>query len=434
MKDEGALGARQNPQLDPAFATLPIPTPPRTAVSSSLRRRLRRLMLRLAARSLSFGKPLPPAAGRLPPSASLLLIRPDHLGDLLFLTPALRHLRESLPEARLTLLVGPWGRPVLENNPHVDEILVCDFPYFKRRPAPSIWQPYRLLFEQARSLRGRAFDAAAILRFDHWWGAWLAAAAGIPRRVGYAIPEVAPFLTEAAPYVDRRHEVEQNWILVNQVIQAVNRSAGHRTGQSAGQPVEEAHPLQFFPSAADEAWAQNLQARLGAPGSKLVIIHPGAGAPVKQWRVEAWAALANRLVAEHGAHVVLTGGPDEVELCRAVAGRTNGPATELAGQTSLGQLAALQRRAALVIGPDSGPLKLAAATGAPTLQLYGPIDPAKFGPWGDPARHRVVQAGLSCMPCQRLDYAAGELAAHFCVRGLSLEAVLAAAAGLLRAG
>ncbi|MFQ5611321.1 MAG: glycosyltransferase family 9 protein [Anaerolineae bacterium] len=417
---------QQISSLDPTFATLPIPIPPPATAAAAFRRRLRRQLLALIGRGFSSQNRFPPSAFRLPPSASILLIRPDHLGDLLFLTPALRHLRQSLPEARLTLLIGPWGRPVLENNPHLDEILTCDFPYFNRKPAPSPWQPYRYLFEQARRLRARTFDAAVILRFDHWWGAWLAAAARIPLRLGYAIPEVKPFLTHSLPYEDRRHEVEQNWGLVNWLI-------GELVNRPAGQPVDPLQPLQFFPTADDRAWAQDFHSEFKTQNSKLILIHPGSGAPVKGWRVEAWARLAERLVSEHDARIVLTGGPDEVELCRAVAEQANVAITGLAGQTSFGQLAALQRRAVLVIGPDCGPLKLAAAVGAPTLQLYGPVDPVKFGPWGGEGRHKIVTAGLSCSPCHRLDYPPEELAAHFCVRGLSLAAVLAAAGEVLGA-
>ena len=104
---------------------------------------------------------------------SILVIRPDHLGDLLFTTPALRLLRQNYPGARITALVGPWGAPILANNPHVDEIITLPFPGFTRQAKPSPWQPYTLLRHWARRLRGQ-YDLAFVLRFDHWWGALLA--------------------------------------------------------------------------------------------------------------------------------------------------------------------------------------------------------------------------------------------------------------------
>ncbi|RMF81520.1 MAG: glycosyltransferase family 9 protein, partial [Nitrospirae bacterium] len=360
------------------------------------------------------------------PMRRLLLIRPDHLGDLLFLTPALRHLRALLPDAHLSLLVGPWGEEVMRHNPHLDEVLVCEFPGFTRQPKPSVWQPYRLLRREARRLREHRFDAAIVLRFDHWWGAWLAAAAGIPRRYGYAIPEVTPFLTDPLPYHPRRHEVEQNWRLV------------HFAWSRGTLPVVEwwsepdiIGPLEYAIPAEAQAWAEGWLSR-HLPGSELpVVLHPGAGAAVKLWRAEAWVALGRALAARFGVPLLLTGSPAEAGLCRRIAAQIAPSPAVAAGETTLPQLAALLARARLVIGPDTGPLKLAAAVGAPTLQLYGPVDAVKFGPWGDPARHAVVSAGLACSPCNHLDFAPAEVGAHFCVRGISVEAVLGHAARLL---
>ena len=106
----------------------------------------------------------------------------------------------------------------------------------------------------------------------------------------------------------------------------------------------------------------------------------------------------------------------------------------LAGRLSLGGLAALFRRARLVIAIDSGPLHLAAMLGAPVVGLYGPADPVEFGPWGAPDRRRIVRTQLPCSPCRTLvDPPCGRAAEPRCVTEISVEAVLAAAAELLEA-
>ena len=89
-------------------------------------------------------------------------------------------------------------------------MFVCDFPWFNRRPKGRAWEPCVTLWREAARLRVLGFDAAVILRFDFWWGAALAALAGIPRRVGYDVAECLPFLTEPVPYPPGRHEVVQN--------------------------------------------------------------------------------------------------------------------------------------------------------------------------------------------------------------------------------
>jgi heptosyltransferase-2/heptosyltransferase-3 len=98
----------------------------------------------------------------------------------------------------------------------------------------------------------------------------------------------------------------------------------------------------------------------------------------------------------------------------------------------LGLVAAVLARTSLVVGVDSGILHLATAAGAPTVRLVGPVDPGRFGPWGDPALHRTVRADPPCVACNRLDYAGEELALHPCIRAISVEAVLAAARSSIR--
>jgi heptosyltransferase-2/heptosyltransferase-3 len=99
----------------------------------------------------------------------------------------------------------------------------------------------------------------------------------------------------------------------------------------------------------------------------------------------------------------------------------------LAGRTSVGQLAALLRRADLVLGVDSGPLHLAAAQGAPTIHLYGPGDAGRFGPWGDPHRHVVVREELWCSPCGVFSACPRGLELPECMDRIAVARVIAAA-------
>jgi ADP-heptose:LPS heptosyltransferase len=402
--------------------------------------------------------PKTPPAG---PPQRVLVIRPDHLGDLLFTTPALHLLRASLPDAHIAGLVGPWGEAVLAGNPDLDELLICPFPGFTRQAKGNLLAPYRLLHGQAARLATMQFDLALILRFDHWWGAWLAAAAGIPGRLGYAIPEVEPFLTWAIPYVPGRHEVVQNLALalaagerlsvigdrLSVIGDRLSVIGDRLSVTDHGSPItDHGSPvsgqldsqwrLHFAVSDADAAAAAAL---LPATERRLVAIHPGSGAAVKRWRSAAWAELARQLVVDLGAQVLFTGSAGEAELIEPVlAALAAGPVLpaapiSLAGQTDLGMLAALYRRCALVIGPDSGPLHLAVAAGAPTIHLYGPVDRRTFGPWGDARRHAALISDWACIPCNRLDWPDAALSEHGCVRELRVEQVMAEAQRLLAA-
>jgi lipopolysaccharide heptosyltransferase II len=373
-------------------------------MSRTPRQRLRLALLRAFARLSRAPEAHPARVIR-----RILVIRPDHLGDLLFTTPALRVLRQRYPGAHIAALVGPWGAPALANNPHVDELIRLPFPGFSRQAKPSAWQPYRLLRRWARALRG-GYDLAFVLRFDHWWGALLAYLAGVPQRVGYALPEVRPFLSHAVPYRGGRHEVVQNLRLIDRGPLAVH-SAGHQPTTYA--PVN--HPLEFPIPEPAVAWARDLW-----PDTRPIGIHPGAGAAVKLWQTERWVAIADALI-------LLTGSEAERPLCLEIATQMETEGLVMAGKTTLDQLAATFAACRLVLGLDSGPLHLAVAVGMPSVHLYGPVDPITFGPWGAQERHAVVSSAWPCIPCNRLDYGPEQLADHPCMREIQVGTVLAAA-------
>lgn len=377
------------------------------ANASRLPRRARQTLRLLLLRSLTPLRSPPPPAGS---PQRVLLIRPDHLGDLLFTTPALHRVRQVWPHAAITALVGPWGQPILAGHPALDNILTLPFPGFTRQPAANPWAPYRLLATEAALLRAGQFDLALILRRDHWWGAWLARRAHIPRRIGFAFPECIPFLTTAVPYNPQRHEVEQNLALV---------------AAASGQPEMAPAPLHFSVPPAAAAWAETWLAGRSLADRPLVALLPGAGAAVKLWRAEAWADLARALQAT-GAFPLLAGGAGEVALAQTINANLSQPLPSAVGETSLGQLAALLQRSTLAIGLDSGPMHLAVALGVRTIHLYGPVSAASFGPWGDPARHRVITSAWACIPCNRLDFRPDELPLHPCVRAITINQVLAA--------
>lgn len=380
---------------------------------------VRSLLLRGVGRLLGTRQAAPPAAGRQP---RILLIRPDHLGDLLFVAPALDRLRAALPDAWLGVAAGPWNADALAALPGVDERLLLDFPGFTRRPKGGPLAPYRYLREVARDIETRRFDAAIVLRDDHWWGALLAASAGIPVRAGYALPDVAPFLTIDLPPPAEEHAVTSNARLVAALVTALGAAAptAPLTPTNA--------PLRFTIADADHRRAATLLAPVAGEGP-LVAIHASSGVPVKLWVEERWAAVAERLVAATGARLVLTGGPDDRALTAAIAGALSGPALDLAGQTSIGVLAAVLARCDLVLGPDSGALHLAVAAGTPTVHLFGPASVVKFGPWGPADRHRVVSAGPRCARCGDLSPSRPRGAA--CMLAIGVEEAVAAALPLL---
>jgi heptosyltransferase-2/heptosyltransferase-3 len=391
------------------------------------RQALRLAGLRLAARPLTaLGRATRHVGTAATPALSprIVLIRPDHLGDVLLATPTAAVLQDALPSARIDWLVGPWTAEVVRIAGGRGAVRTIEFPGFARHPKSSTAAPYAVLVREAARLRTGAYDAALVLRPDHWWGAMLAALAGIPRRFGFSVPECRPFLTDTLP-APNGHVVESN--------QALALLAGRRLNGVA--PAESAILSPRFPVPPDDAvWARAWDEAADDRHAPLVAIHPGSGAPVKNWLPERWSAVAGGIARAHGARIVLTGGPGERALVGQVMAPLDPRPRVLVGETTLGQLAALFARCDLVVGGDSGPLHLAAAVGTPTLRLYGPTDVREFGPWPPDGPHVTLAAGLACQPCRQFtDLQCGARATPPCLRALNTDTVLAAVAAALRA-
>jgi ADP-heptose:LPS heptosyltransferase len=178
-----------------------------------------------------------------------------------------------------------------------------------------------------------------------------------------------------------------------------------------------------------QVWRESLAGKLrarGLKGRRLAVVHLfGAWAP-RAWPLNRWLELLTRLRAAEALEFCLVG--DAADLAAlSQSGPWPGPVQVLAGELSLGELAALCERAAIFLGNDSGPAHLAAAAGAPCLVLYGPQEAALFGIRA--ARAALVQGRAFCTPCWQTVCPFKQVR---CLKDISVEMVLQQALGLLR--
>ncbi len=367
-------------------------------------------------------------------SPRILLIRPDHLGDLVLTTPILAALREHALDAHITMMIGPWSSEVVARHPAIDQLITCPFPGFQRATQKPL-APYILLLQTAWQLKRANYDLAINLRPDFWWGAALIYLAGVPQRIGYAIQPGKPFLTYTLPFPRSKHAAISNLRLASAGLEALEYPALEEPY------TPERYPLRFAPAESERKWmAERLEQAGITAETPVVVIHPGTGAVVKLWRTGAWAQCANMLnrTVTFPARIVLTGSQQERPMLEEIA-RDMETAPLLLTDMTVGQLAAVLGRAHLVLGVDSGPLHLAVAQGTPTLQLFGPTDEHIFGPWGAPEHHIVIRATQKCpgcatMPCGRLDFGPEEVSAHPCVRLISQQRVEEVIASIIAIG
>ena len=363
-----------------------------------------------------------PLAARLPrrrhrdAGDAVLIMQPDHLGDILLSQPAARRLRAAFPERRLIGVVGPWSAEIARLAWPVDEIVTVAFPGFTREPSRSPLDPYRQLFAEAHALAPFGAAAAAVLRPDAWWAAWLARASGVAQVAGADDARVRRFATRLAPLADGEHAVVRACAIADALIGV----------EHPRPPTPRADPLELPVSEAASEQARELT-RVAGVGAGYVVVHPGAGAEVKHWPSHRWRAVVAALLGQ-GLAVIVTGSDAERDLAAALVDGQPG-AVSVAGRTPLPALIELLRGATLVLGPDSGPLHLAVATGTPTVHLFGPSDPCRYGPWGPAYNHIVARAGWSCPRCG--DLSSERQAGCGCLLAVGVGDVLRAAWRLL---
>jgi ADP-heptose:LPS heptosyltransferase len=348
----------------------------------------------------------------------ILLIRLRLIGDVVLTTPAIRAIREAFPDATLTYLVERYAAPIVQDNPHLDRVLVI--------PAATGWPRFRQDFTLAQQLRHERFD----LVVDFHGGpraSWLAWASGAPVRIGYAVKGRSWMYTTVVPRpreLRPRHSVENQWDLLPWVAAALARPAD---------PARDRVEMRESPAAA-VTLARRLEA-LGIAGHhRLIVIHVSAGNPFRRWPAEAFVELVARLgAAGQDRRIILTSGPSEADAAKRIGSDARallgtGPdASVIAGEDfTLPELRSLIGRASLFIGGDTGPLHVAATTDVPILGIYGPTLPVRSAPWRPSwlVTESVEVPEVPCRPCDQRRCIPGDFR---CLTRLAPDVVIQAA-------
>jgi len=339
------------------------------------------------------GKPHPPLSPATFHPRRILVIRLDLIGDLVLSLTAVRALKCTYPAAQIDLLAIPASAKVAQFDPNLSEIITYD-PNIWRRPK-ALFQPknWRAAGQIRRQLRARHYDLAVSVYAN--WAAVIAVLSGAKRRVGYASEGYPGFMTDSIPGgipgrlrhrspLDNKHEVDYCLALA----------------QAAGATIT---PADRIPRLyVDEQTCQEVEQLLlhegFQPHKPLIACHINSNnGQSKRWPIPYWATLIDRLIREEGAQVVLTGAPGDLPQIENVTHRLSKQPINLAGKTSLTQLAALLQRADLLISGDSGPLHMGVACGTPIVGIYGPTNPSLAGPVSPDAT--VLRSEIWCSPC-----------------------------------
>jgi lipopolysaccharide heptosyltransferase II len=351
----------------------------------------------------------------------ILIINPFGLGDVLFTTPIIKALKKQYPDS----FIGYWSnsrvKPILESNPQINKVFALSRGDLKKVYQESffmgLWSACKLI----QGLKKEHFDICLDFSLDHRYSL-LAKIIGIKKRVGFNYKGRGRFLTqrlELDGYEDK-HAVEYYVGL----LKLLNI------------PVEDKN-LFLTVLSSDESKAKNILATVGIEETDYVIgIFPGAGgswgkdASTKHWPALKFAQVANKLMEQFGAKVLILGDASERAIAEVIVHAMVHKPIDLVGKTGLEILPAVIKNCNLLITNDGGPMHMAVALGVKSVSVFGPVSEIVYGPYPESKDHLVLKWNLECRPCYK----------HFrlgpcdkdreCLRQISVDAVFDAAVRL----
>lgn len=302
------------------------------------------------------------------------------VGDAVMQIPALRRLRASFHDARITLATRSWARGIFEDSDFADEILT-----FEKTDS---------VFKQAKMWREKNFDLAVIFT-NSFESALVARLGGAKKRVGYATEARSFLLTEAVPVPAWKNSRHEAFYYLN-LIASLEKD-------SVSEPVALDFPLDSSLTISDERKQQARKFLINAGvdlNKKLIAFCPGStNSRAKRWHAESYAKLGDLLQSKSNAQVVLIGSGDELEVSEKVYAASAKKPILLTGKTTLAEATAILSVADLLVSNDTGPAHIAAALGTRTIVIFGPTNPLTT----HPMNAEIVRREVECSPCMLRD-------------------------------
>ena len=304
---------------------------------------------------------------------NILVIDFGQLGDVIMSLPALRAIRERFPQARITVAVGKPGAEVIDLSRYADATLVVDRVALRDGFKP--WSVLRIL-QIVQHVRRKRFDFVIDLHSLSETNL-LGFLSGAPKRLYSRRPRSLDFLANfnPRPPIEDDHRKRH---LIDRYLDVL-APLGIKDGPNV--------PKLTTRAADDQAIERILRKSKADTGAPLIGLFPGAGHPSRCWPVERFSELADFVVRNDGARVLVFAGPEERALLPAI--RTLFPtSTLILDKLTIPQLAAAQARLAVFVSNDTGPMHIAAAVGSPLVLLLDKRAPESYLPRA--VRQRVI--------------------------------------------
>jgi heptosyltransferase II len=353
----------------------------------------------------------------------ILIINPFGIGDVLFTTPLVKNLKHYFPDSRIVFICGERVAPILENNPHIDEVIAFNRGDFKRYYKQGKLAAIKRLWQVVLKLKRYKFNLCFDLSLEHRYSLLLKLL-GVKMRIGYDFKGRGRFLThkiELDEYKDK-HVAEYHLELLN----FLNL-----------EPRPER--LEFFLSSRQKEWAQDFLRLKGVKENDILIaIAPFGGEAfgeqfeIKQWPAENFASLCDILCQRYRAKIVIMAGPKEKNALDSFLNLLYNKKDIIdTSSSSLIEAASIIGSCSIMIANDTGPLRFADALGVPSVALFGPTDDKVYGFYPPDSGNIAVKKEFPCRPCYRKFRLSGCNYSRRCLKEISIDEVLKAVERLL---
>ena len=311
----------------------------------------------------------------------ILIFNVNWLGDVLFSTAAIRNIRRNFPQSYIACVIPSRCYPILKGNPHLDEVIIFDE---KDRHKGML---NKLNF--IKLLKNKEFDTVFLLHRS-FSRALICRLAGIKQRIGHYTRKRAFLLTRiiVPPKKDSLHRIDYYLDVI----------------EKAGLRVEDRY-LDFYFTPEDEQQVDYFFSKnFLKPNDFIVAINPGGNWMPKRWPLDYWAILADKLIVECKAKVIVTGSVSDLPAAKQIkAGMKESPLVAC-GLFNLKQLGALAKKVNLFITADTGPMHIANAVGSKKIiAIFGPTAKTITGPY-PPDNVVILQKDVGCViPCYKVN-------------------------------
>lgn len=342
---------------------------------------------------------------RLPPDVKkILLIQLGDIGDVVWTTPVIRAVKESIQGAEVSLVVRAGFGDLLEGDPNVGEV------FETRQSGGNLLSRAAGQLVFFKGIRACRFDMAIDLRLGDR-GAFLSLLSGARYRLTKHHPEGVPlwrkyFFTHAV-MARPRHDT----------YGAAEQSLSFLRG--VGIDTHDIIPRLWVTDAVKKRVRKILAEEKADPAIPPVTINFFSRWPYKEWGGQKWIEVINWLGREFSLPVFIVGSAQERSKAEELISQCRGQVFNLAGRTTLAELAGLLSLSRLHAGVDSAAPHIAAATGTPTVTIYGPTSWKDWAPIG--SQHRVVVPDMDCVPCR--DKGCDDSGSSLCLEALESESV-----------